>query len=73
MIRYINSNGGSISLGKLNFSWQNTDDEFKWAGYTVISWGDTCLEFGEIDNGNGIFLTRYEDGDIAYTRTFVRI
>ncbi len=69
----INSSGGSIALGKFCFSWQNTDDAFDWPGYTVIGWGDTLLEFGDIDNGNGIFLTRYSYGEIEYTKAFLRI
>ena len=72
MIR-INSNGGSIALGKFSFSWSNADPVFQWAAYSVLCWGDWSLEFGDIDNGNGIFLTHFKDGDLEFTKTLLRL
>lgn len=69
----INSNGGGISLGKFSFSWSNTDSVFDWPGFTIVGWDDTFLEFGDVDNGNGIFLTRYKDGDVEFTKTLLRV
>lgn len=69
----ISSSGGAIAVGKFSFTWSNTDDVFDWPGFTIIGWGDTFLEFGDVDNGNGIFLTRYKDGDIEFTKAILRI
>lgn len=69
----VNSNGGHFKLGKFSFSWQNTDSFHEWEGYSVLCWADWSLEFGDIDNGNGIHLTHYKDGDIDFTKTLVRI
>lgn len=68
----INSNRGTFSLGKFSFTWENSDDAHDWPGFTTIGWGDTFLELGDIDEGNGIFLTRYAHGDIDFTKTLLR-
>ena len=70
MIR-ITSDNGAIRLGPLAITWQNPDAEYP--GFTVLSYGDTSIEFGDIDAGNGIYYSRYEDGDLAVSRTLLRL
>ncbi len=70
MILDFSSNGGHIRLGSLAILWQNQDSEFP--GFTVISCGDFSLELGDIDNGNGVFITKYKDGDIEYSRPLLQ-
>ncbi len=72
MILDFSSNGGHIRLGSLAILWQNQDALLDFPGFTVFSSGDYSLEFGTIDNGNGIFITKYEDGDIAYSRPLLQ-
>ena len=71
MIFDISDTGGLVRLGPFAILWQNPDSEYP--GFTTLSWGDYSLEFGEIDAGNGIFLTAYADGDIAYTKPIVKL
>lgn len=66
----ISSNHGRIDIGKLMITWWNQDEEFH--GFTTISYGDHSIEFGDIDNGNGIFYVRYEDGDLVVNRPLIR-
>ena len=66
MIIDIRDTGGLIRLGNFSFLWQNPDPEF--SGFTTFSLGQYALEFGDIDSGNGIFLTKYSNGDIEYTQ-----
>ena len=70
MIR-INSDSGTIRLGPLALVWQNPDGEY--SGFTVLSYGDTSIEFGDIDAGNGIHITQFEEGDVAWQRTLLLI
>lgn len=71
MILDIDSTGGLLRIGPAAILWQNPDSEFP--GFTVLSWGDTSLEFGDLDAGNGIHVTGYADGDIAYRKTLVQL
>ena len=70
MIFDICSLGGLIRFGPLALLWQNASFEFP--GFTTISAGQYSLEFGEIDCGNGIFVTKYADGDIEYIKTVLQ-
>ena len=71
MIFDLSDTGGLVRLGPLAILWQNPDSEYP--GFTTISWNDYSLEFGEIDAGNGIFLTHYADGDIEYTKPIIQL
>lgn len=71
MIFDINSNGGLLRIGPAAILWQNRDEEFP--GFTTLSWGDSSLEFGDIDAGNGIHLTTFRDGDISFRKTLFRL
>ena len=66
----ITSGGGLIRLGSFAILWQNSDEEYP--GFTTLSTGTYSLEFGEIDLGNGIFITKYSDDDIEYTRPLIQ-
>ena len=72
MIFDLNDDGGLIRVGTFAILWQNQDVLLDLPGFTVFSAGNYSLEFGAIDNGNGIFITKYEDGDIAYSRPLLR-
>lgn len=72
MIFDITDDGGLIRLGSFAVLWQNQDYEFDYPGFTVFSSGDFSLEFGAIDNGNGVFITKYNDGGIEYTRPLLQ-
>lgn len=67
----INSTGGLIRFGSCAILWENSTEEFP--GFTAFSIEEYSLEFGEIDSGNGIFLTHYSDGDIQYTQPLLLI
>lgn len=71
MIFDIDSTGGLLRIGSAAILWRNPDSEFP--GFTIFSWNDTSLEFGDIDAGNGIHITGYTDGDIAYCKTLVQL
>ena len=71
MILDISDTGGLVRLGPLAIFWQNPDTEYP--GFTTISWGDNSIEFGDIDNGNGIHVTGFKDGEIAYSRTLIKL
>ena len=71
MIFDVSDTGGLVRLGPFALLWQNPDSEYP--GFTTISWGDYSLEFGEIDAGNGIFITVYGDGDILQTLPIVKL
>lgn len=70
MIR-INSENGVIRLGPFSFFWQNPEPEYP--GFAVLAYGDTSIEFGEIDAGNGIFVTRFKDGEIFFQHALLRL
>lgn len=71
MIFDVSDTGGLIRLGPFALLWQNPDSEYP--GFTTLSLGDYSLEFGEIDAGNGIFVTVYADGDILQTLPIVKL
>lgn len=71
MIFNIDSTGGLIRIGPAAILWQNQDEEFP--GFTTLSWGDSSLEFGDIDAGNGIHVTIFKDGDIDFQKTLLRL
>ena len=71
MILDISDTGGLVRLGPFALLWQNPDNEYP--GFTTFSLGDYSLEFGDIDAGNGIFLTVYGDGDILQTLPIVKL
>ena len=71
MIFDVSDTGGLVRLGPLALLWQNPDSEYP--GFTTFSFGNYSLEFGEIDAGNGIFLTTYFDGDILQTLPIVKL
>jgi hypothetical protein len=77
----IDSYGGQIRLFGLNISWSNfepsqTIEGFAFGdlpGFTAFSWGDSCLEFGQVDQERpGIYFTKYEDGDVKYSRPLLQ-
>ena len=68
---HISDGSGHITLGPLGISWGNAIDDLP--GFFVLSWWDRCLEFGDIDAGNGIWYTRWEDGEVAVQKALVRL
>lgn len=72
MILDLNDDGGLIRLGSLAILWQNQDTDQEFPGFTVFSLGNYSLEFGDIDNGLGIFITKYNDGDIEYSHPLLQ-
>tara|TARA_B100000035_G_scaffold284426_1_gene267343 strand:+ start:249 stop:494 length:246 start_codon:yes stop_codon:yes gene_type:complete len=71
------STGGHGNIGQLCWAWQNQeyiDSTFAddYIGFTTIGFGDWSLEFGDIDQGNGIHLTHWKDGDVAWSKTFLK-
>jgi hypothetical protein len=71
MIIDITSDGGLIRIGSFAILWQNADLEFP--GFTTFSNAHYSLEFGEIDQGNGIFITKYDDRDIEYIKPLLQL
>ena len=71
MIFDLSDTGGFIRLGSFAILWQNPDSEYP--GFTTLSLGDYSLEFGEIDAENGIYLTKYGQGDIEYMLPIVTL
>jgi len=71
MIFDLSDTGGLIRLGPFALLWQNPDDEYP--GFTTINIGDYSLELGEIDAENGIYFTKYGEGDIEYMLPIVKI
>ena len=60
---------GEIKLGPFRAHWYNKLSEQEPA-YFILGWGDTQLEFGEIDQERpGIYLTRYVNHDVEQLRT----
>jgi len=77
----VDSIGGQIRLGSLIINWANfetsqTIEGFSFGdlpGFTSFSWGDSCLEFGQIDQARpGIYFTKYEEGDVKYSRPLLQ-
>ena len=71
MIFDIKDDGGLIRIGPFSILWQNPDEEYP--GFTTLNAWDYGLEFGDIDAGNGIHLTKYADGDIEYTLPIISL
>ena len=71
MIIDITPNGGLVRLGAFAILWQNADSEFP--GFTTLSNDRYSLEFGEIDQGNGIFITKYNDRDIESIKPLLHL
>ena len=69
----IDTHGGLIRFGPFAIAWGNSDYYNDFPGFTTVSAGNYSLEFGDIDAGNGIHLTKYADGDIEYTKTLVKV
>jgi hypothetical protein len=70
MIR-INSENGVIRLGPFSLFWQNPEPEYP--GFTVLAYKDTSIEFGDIDAGNGIHITRFKDGEIFSQQVLLKL
>lgn len=68
----ISSTGGLIRLGRFALLWENYDAYNDFPGFTAISTGNYSLEIGEIDSGNGLFLTKYNDGDVEYSKELIQ-
>ena len=71
MIWDLSDTGGFIRLGSFAILWQNPDSEYP--GFTTLSWGDYSLELGEIDAENGIYFTKYGQGDIEYMLPIIKL
>ena len=71
MIFDVSDTGGLVRLGSFALLRQNADEQYP--GFTTFSFGEYSLEFGEIDAGNGIFITTYADGDILQTLPIVKL
>jgi len=72
MIFDISDTGGLIRLGSFSLLWQNPDEEYP--GFTVFNYDNYSLELGDIDAGNGIFLTKFDgEGDIEYIKQLVKL
>lgn len=78
---YIDSYGGQFRTLGLNISWGNfepsqTIEGFSiddLPGFTAVSYGDCCLEFGQVDQPRpGIYFTKYKDGDVEYSRPLLQ-
>ena len=77
----VDSYGGQFRLGNLVISWANFEASQTIEGYTfgdlpgftAFSWGDGCLEFGQVDQERpGIYFTKYEEGDVRYSRPLLQ-
>lgn len=73
MIFDINDTGGLIRIGPFAILWQNMDAENDYPGFTTFNFNDYSLELGEIDAENGIYLTKYDEGDIEYMLPIVKL
>ena len=73
----ITSDHGRIGLGPLNIGWWNSEQtggEFPTFGFCTISWNDWNIELGEIDQDRpGIYLTRYDQGEVERVRTILEL
>ena len=62
--------GGLISIPGFSVLWQSADEEYPF--FITFSLFDWSLEIGDIDNGRGVHLTKYRDGDVEHVRTILR-
>lgn len=66
----LNECGGEFYLGQFRIAWRNQDQDFD--GFTIVSYGNHNIEFGSIDQERqGIYLTRYVDGDVQHVKTLL--
>jgi len=68
----ITSDHGYLILGSLYISWGNQLDDTL-TGYAIFSLGNWGIEFGEIDNGNGIHLVNYNEDGLESSRTLLKL
>lgn len=74
----VDSNEGMFCLGKFTLLWGNRltlPNAEEMGGYFCLTWNNTSLEFGEIDQGGrGIYFTTFshEDWDVVNSKTLVR-
>lgn len=73
MIFDINDTGGLVRIGPFAILWQNLDVDNGYPGFTTFNFNDYSLELGEIDAENGIYLTKYDEGDIEYMLPIVKL
>ena len=71
MIIEITSDSGHIYWGGFSLLWENAVDDLP--GFLAIGSPNYSLEFGDIDNGNGVFLTKYGQGDIEYSKQIIKL
>ena len=78
---HIDSLGGQVRAFGLSITWGNfepsqTIEGFTFGdlpGFTAISCGDYCLEFGQVDQPYpGVYITKYRDGDVEYSRPLLQ-
>lgn len=76
----IDSVGGLVRFAGLSITWGNfepsqTIEGFSFGdlyGFTAINCGQYSLEFGSVDQERpGIYVTKYEEGDVKYSRALV--
>ena len=77
----IDSLGGLVRLGALSITWGNFEpsqiiEGFTFGdlqGFTSFNYGDVSLEFGSVDQERpGIYFTKYEEGDVKYSRPLLQ-
>lgn len=69
----INSRHGEIKLGPFRLHWFNPDGNDD-PGFTILSFRETNVEFGQVDQDRpGIYLTRYDQGEVIPTRTLLTL
>ena len=77
MIFDLNSDYCQIRIGQLGVAWCNTqqaDELGEDPGWFILSWKNTNLEFGMIDQDRpGIYRTRYENGEVIYLNTLLEL
>ena len=65
----LTSDNGCVWLGDFYLSWGNKltfSDGQELPGFFTIGWGNTLLEFGDVDQGRpGIYVTRCGEGDVC--------
>jgi len=72
----IDSEGGLVQLGDYSISWGNSEDPFfenhRLEGFCAFNAGQMSIEFGCVDQDRpGIYLVRYEDGDVRSVQTIL--
>ncbi len=77
MIFDLSSDYCQIRIGQLGVAWYNAQPADEWGedpGWFIISWKNTNLEFGAIDQDRpGIYRTRYVNGEVEYLNTFLEL